>query len=583
MYVAGWAIVAAWMVYRATQLSDPSWLEWIVPLDIDASLIYAGWLILAPFFWRCRSHTLLPHEPGLRWLWIFSLLPALAALGMNAWTGSWFLDAPPAYHDEYSYLVQADTFLAGRVSYPSPPLAHLFDQMHVLNEGRFASRYFPGVGLWLAPFVAIGHPYWSCWLAGALIAWCVYWIGCELGGFRAGLLAGMLTACAPGMELFGNLLLAHHPTLLGLSAFMLCYYRWRRLRRWGWAFGAGSALAYAMLCRPMTAAGIGLPFGIDAFVWLAAGRPLPMVRRCGQIVALGIPVFAGFAALAAYDQAITGNWRVTPYQLYTDIYTPRHVYGFANRERGEQALGGRDLPLVSRGYDEWAKNLTPELAAENTGLRLLWSWRWTLGVLPLALGMMAWACAGLFTRRGWWLIPTAILSLFVVHIPYWFVGIMHWHYVFESGPLWLLLFAGGSAWLWENWGAAGRRLLSGWWALLIGAAVLLGHASCEPFWVAPRDVGLQELSFARGRYYKFRQFVAGNVRERPALVLVEPDPADVSMDFVTNKPTFDAPVLIGRYDPRGPSRAEIAQAFPGRAIYLFRAKTGDWELLRSNR
>ena len=67
---------------------------------------------------------------------------------------------PPAYHDEFSYLLQAKTFLAGRLSYPSSPqLPELFDQMHVVNEGRFASRYSPGVCAWIAPFLGLGHPY----------------------------------------------------------------------------------------------------------------------------------------------------------------------------------------------------------------------------------------------------------------------------------------------------------------------------------------------------------------------------------------------------------------------------------------
>ena len=67
---------------------------------------------------------------------------------------------PPAYHDEYSYLFQARTLLAGRFSFPGSTVQpELFDQMHVLNEGRMASRYYPGTGIWLAPFVALGHPY----------------------------------------------------------------------------------------------------------------------------------------------------------------------------------------------------------------------------------------------------------------------------------------------------------------------------------------------------------------------------------------------------------------------------------------
>ena len=88
----------------------------------------------------------------------YALSAFLAATGfaMSWHVGQQFGDRPPAYHDEYSYLFQAETFLAGRLSFPSfEPMPELFDQMHVLNEGRFASRYFPGAGLWMAPFLAL--------------------------------------------------------------------------------------------------------------------------------------------------------------------------------------------------------------------------------------------------------------------------------------------------------------------------------------------------------------------------------------------------------------------------------------------
>ena len=54
-----------------------------------------------------------------------------------------FGELPPAYHDEFSYLFQTETYLAGRLSFPShPTAARLFDQMHVVNEGHFASYIF---------------------------------------------------------------------------------------------------------------------------------------------------------------------------------------------------------------------------------------------------------------------------------------------------------------------------------------------------------------------------------------------------------------------------------------------------------
>ncbi len=205
----------------------------------------------------------------------------LASIAASAWIASTevgakpamrFGDLPPAYHDEFSYTLQAKTFLAGRLSFPSDPhLPELFDQMHVLNEGRFASRYFPGVGMWIAPFLAMGHPYWGQWLAGGLAAFFVFWAGRELAGNRVGLAAGLLTALSPGMVLFSNLLLSHEPTMAALALFLFAFVRFMRTGRASDAFWAGCGLSFAMLCRPMTAAGFGLPFGLW-FAWRLVGQ-----------------------------------------------------------------------------------------------------------------------------------------------------------------------------------------------------------------------------------------------------------------------------------------------------------------------
>jgi hypothetical protein len=156
-------------------------------------------------------------------------------------------------------------------------MPELFDQMHVVNEGRFASRYFPGVGLWLAPFVALGHPYWAEWLASGLTAFFAFWAARELAGNGVGLAAGLLTALSPGMGLFSNLLLSHGPTMAALSFFLFVFLRLMRTARAGDAFWAGCGLSFAMLCRPMTAAGFALPFGVWLAWWLAS--PVVLGRR----------------------------------------------------------------------------------------------------------------------------------------------------------------------------------------------------------------------------------------------------------------------------------------------------------------
>ncbi len=488
-----------------------------------------------------------------------------------------FGDLPPAFHDEYSYLFQSRTLLAGHFSLEShATLPELFDQVHVVNLGRFASRYYPGTGAWLAPWVALGHPYWGQWLAGALTAMLIFWTGRELGGTGVGIVAGGLTAFSPGLALFSNLLLAHHPTLFGLSLFVFAFIRWMNQQQSKkWLLLAGIGLSFAMLCRPATAAGVALPFGIwfaGWLVWSTAARQ----DRVRAALLLAIPLVAGWGVMIAYNSAITGRWWQSPYQLYTDHYTPRHVYGFNNVVRGLERQGDRTLPYVTRNYDVWALNLTPALAVDNTKNRVIASLRWTLGFVPIVWLCLAGAVALWRQHTGWKLIAAAIVTLHGIHVPYWFDGIMHWHYVFESSVLWILLVAGSTGALVRRWIERDRPWLVAWLGILLVVAVTSNWVAYPPFWERQIDAGMTELRFSRRIYGAFRNQLRSMVTELPALVLVVPDRADRHMDFVTNDPQLSSPILIGRYvpDESPPDLLQrIAKEFPDRNLYLYDAKT----------
>ncbi len=544
------------------------------------------------------------------------LTALLASLGVSRTTvqvdseAVAFGDMPPNFHDEYSYRLQSETFLAGRTSFPSAEgHPELFDQMHVLNEGRMASRYFPGVGVWLLPGTAIGNPWLMQHVAHALAAWLLFWIGCELSSLRTGLIAGLLLALSPGVLLFSNLLLSHHATLVGLLVFLYAYLRMLRVPRFDWAFIAGCGLTFAMLCRPMTAAGFALPMGVWV-LWTFGRRLLqPAVRReaIAVIAGLGLPIAIGLGGMLWYNQQITGDWRVTPYSLYTETYTPRHVYGFNNVVRGEQSLG----PKVLDNYDRWADNLTPALAVKNVGERLLRGGDWTLGVVPILLGVLGLfivafrsakaaperrddsridgsattssrcldADATFAERKAtmrWWLIFASIISLHLVHVPYWFAGIMGWHYVFETAPLWLLLASEGFR-RWSEYGVhRGPRGLR--WCIfgVVLTALAVNLVTIPSLWAAQLAVGVEEVAFARTRYYAFEQQVEELRAGQPAVVLIIPDPTDRSMDYVTNRAGLDANVLRFRWNPNESSIEGLQEFFPGRVLIVFDAATREF-------
>ncbi|MCA9027907.1 MAG: hypothetical protein KDA86_22045 [Planctomycetaceae bacterium] len=615
----------AWLTVTGLVIWN-EWPRWMMPADkravgwwSDSSVDWTPFLpvlLLAIPIWLMRWPLLNrpPHWWSLVGQWLdescptplctrsasenlraFLLSGIVAATGfaMSWYVGQQFGDLPPAYHDEYSYLFQAETFLAGRLSFPSfEAMPELFDQMHVLNEGRFASRYFPGAGVWIAPFLRMGNAWWGHWTAHAIASFLVFWIGRHLGNNRVGLLAGLLMAVSPGVGLFSNLLLAHHPALVGLLIFVITFLKLREAlscgtRAWGWALMSGLGLTYAMLCRPMTAAGVGLPFGLWFGWWLLKGPAtphrlgipgqwnVPVRMRLQVAFALVLPLVCGFALLFAFNKAITGDALVTPYQQYTEIYTPRHVYGFNNRVRGEAASG----PKVLEHYDTWAENLTPALAAKNVWRRSIFSMRWTLGIVPLLLTGMVFLITIPRWSSDWWLIAAAIVSLHAVHIPYWFEGIMGWHYVFESAPFWLLLSAGVLDRLQRDWSATDHPWMPIWGLSLVAMSVLVNLVTIVPLWPARIDVGIAEVGFSRQRYAAFNQTVQQFTGGRRALVLVQTDPSDRHMDYVVNDPGLQNQVLFGRFRSDATDVGEVIKLFPDRDLWKINAATGEVTLL----
>ncbi len=612
------AIVVPAEIDRWNELTGEPGTAWLFDMNVDTTP-YAVLFILAPVMWLIRR-PLMARPPRLwirfrKWLgesprstptgnrWpvfaasmFVACVAAASCLGVASTPvtadGVAFADLPPAYHDEYSYIFQAETFAVGRLSFPShPTAARMFDQMHVLNEGRFASRYFPGTGLWITPFLMLGNPFAAQWLATMIVCVFVFLIGRELSCNGVGLLAGVLAALSPGLVLFGNLLLAHQPTLVGLSLFSYSFLRMQRLlgdarkstpagRATSIAIAAtlsGIGLSFAMLCRPMSAAGVGLPFGLWLAWWIV--RNSRQHRRAATMVVCGfaVPLAVGFVVAGVYNESTTGSVFKTPYGLYTELFTPRHMFGFNNVERAKPLLTDRTL----ENYDQWAENLDSALAIKNVQNRFLASWQWTLGLVAVVLSGTVFLVGAWRNLDGrWWLVLAAILSLHAAHVPYWYDGIFHWHYVFESGVLWCLLVAAGVQLLMTMFRETGRPWMAVWIGLVLAASVTTNNVAIPPFQGVSRlTVGINQLTFSRVRYFHFRQRLKQQIQQLPALVLVRHDQADRHIDYVTNHPSLSDPLLIGRLpaDARTSEEETVrltAEAFPDRSHFVFDAKSG---------
>jgi len=268
----------------------------------------------------------------------------------------WVLRAFPNSGDEYAFLFEADTFLAGRLWNPPPPLHEFFSFTRIEElDSKWVALYPPGWPSLLAGTRLIDLPVWlACPLAGVVLLFAVFKLGERRDGPLGGIIALALVALSPFFLFNAGSYFTHVPATAAGALFCWMAVDFLDNPRFSRGLLAGAALGALGLIRMFDPLLFGLPFFV-AFLRRAGRRHYVLVA---SIILGGLP-FLG--VLLLYYDLTTGSplpslmqsstvvkFGLFPVDEYGHSYTLLEQLHITARLMGE--LAEFTSPLLLLGY-----------------------------------------------------------------------------------------------------------------------------------------------------------------------------------------------------------------------------------------
>lgn len=471
----------------------------------------------------------------------------------------WFLPIPvPQVHDEFSYLLAADTFAHGRLANPPHPLWIFFDTIHVNQHPTYMSKYPPAQGALLAFGQLLGNPWFGVILGIGVMCAAILWMLQSWLPPRWALLGATLVLLRVGI--FGYWMNSYWGGALAAIGGALAVGALPRIMHHGRARDALIlAIGAAILAntRPLEGLVLCLPVLAVLFAWLCRKSSPPLRVTLPRLI---LPFFAVMLLcgtfMAYYNWRGTGNALVFPYQVNERTYLSTPVLLW---QRARPPLHYQNAQFETF-YNVWSRQfwLEGQVHSFRQAVRHTLQSLWTLVYFFLWLEL----CVP-FLVLPWMVRDRRVRFLIVLTIIF-FLGFLlnSWgtqpHY---AAPLTATLFALLTQAIrhLRQWQPGGRPIGIGLSRLVVLFALL-----SAPFHGYPLHYTLHSAIEQRAQFERQLDSIPGN-----QLVIVRYSPSRKTVqEWVYNEADIDHAKIVWAREIPGMDIQPLLDYFHGRRVWL---------------